>query len=116
MNRVLASGYVSKRGVEMKEYNGSVFANFMLNAKSADGKHRMIFSCTVWGKRAEVVEKYIKPGMQIHFDGRMGKPDMIKPKDDNSEPMPIINVNVDDFDLPPRDKEQTATTESSPMF
>ena len=85
----------------MREYNGAAFANFNLNARLSDGKTRVLYSCTAWGKKGQVADQYIKPGMKLVVNGEIKRVVVLPAKEDGEE-MPCVNINVVDFDLPPK--------------
>ena len=52
------------------------------------------FDCVVWGKKAEVVEKYCKKGNRLAVSGRL---EQQRWKDADDKPRSKVIINVQDF-------------------
>ena len=115
MFMLTASGFVSSKGVQMREANGNTFATFVLKCKTGYQKETCLVSCTVWGKRGNVVESYVKPGDKLTVSGGVDKVSHIDGKD-GEDGVPILNMSVNEFDLAPKPPQHTGTKESDVPF
>lgn len=99
MNYIVLHGYLG-HDPELKTYgkkDGSTgqLANFSIGVSRSTGDETDWFNCTVFGKRAEVIDKYFKKGSQIVISGRMESSKYEK----NGTKMTSWKVIVDDFDF-----------------
>ena len=58
---------------QIKEFNGEKVAEFSIATthKSKAGEETIWFPCVVWGKKAEVIEKYVGKGSPLYVEGRL---------------------------------------------
>lgn len=101
MLSVTVTGNVA-RDPRTSSVNGADVCNFTILSNSRKGTEDVTSAvdCAVWGKRAKVAETYIKKGSLVtatgtgHVEGYEG----------SSGPGAKITLNVSDFTLPPRPK------------
>jgi len=77
MQVTMIAGNVGKDAVLRRTGNGDAVLGFSVavnNGKDKNGNKRdsTWFSCSVWGKRAESLENYIKKGTKVALTGRVG--------------------------------------------
>ena len=92
-------GYLG-RDPELKSYKkkdgtSGALANFTVGVSRDIGDETDWFNCTIFGKRAEVIEKYFKKGSQILLSGRMESSKYEK----DGKTMTSWKLMVDDFDF-----------------
>ena len=97
------------RDPELKEVGQSQVANFSIGARTGQDETTWI-DCAVWGKRADVVMRFLKKGSQVTVAGQ-GKVRTYQKKDGTEGQS--LELNVSDFTLPPR--EAAATTDAMPF-
>ena len=114
MNNITCSGFITKKGIEMREYNGSSLATFQFLSRLSSGKSRVLYSCTVWGKRGEVINNYANAGQKITVNGDV-KDVRVLPAKDDGDPLPCIEITVGDFDLPPKTETSPQRSSDSPF-
>lgn len=71
MNKVQMLGRLTK-DIELRQTTNSTLGRFTLavpRIKKEDGSD--FIACKVWGKRAEIMEKYIKKGHRVCVAGRL---------------------------------------------
>lgn len=98
-NRITIHGFLA-RDPELKTYgkqDGSTgeLANFTIGSSRSTGDETDWFNCTVFGKRAKVIEKYFHKGSQILVYGRHESSKYEK----NGAKLTSWKVIVDDFDF-----------------
>lgn len=99
MNKIILHGHLG-RDPELKTYgkqDGSTgqLANFTLAVSRTTGDETDWFNCTVFGRRAEVIDKYFRKGSQILISGRLESSKYEK----NGTKLTSWKVIVDDFDF-----------------
>jgi len=77
MQVTMIAGNVGKDAVLRRTGNGDAVLGFSVavdNGKDKSGNKRdsTWYSCSVWGKRAESLENYIKKGTKVALTGRVG--------------------------------------------
>jgi single-strand DNA-binding protein len=75
MQKLIIAGRVGKDAVLRRTQSGDAVLGFSLavdNGKDRDGNKRPAtwFDCSIWGKRAESLERYIVKGMCLTVEGR----------------------------------------------
>ena len=97
LNQITLHGYLG-RDTELSEVNGQngTFSKvtFTLAVSRDYGDETDWFYCTMYGKRANVLDKYFSKGSEIIVRGRM---ESYKPKTDESRTN--WNVRVEDFNF-----------------
>jgi single-strand DNA-binding protein len=73
----MIAGNVGKDAVLRRTGNGDAVLGFSVavdNGKDKNGNKRdsTWYSCSIWGKRAESLENYIKKGTKLALTGRVG--------------------------------------------
>ena len=76
MHSTMIAGNVGKDAVLRRTGNGDAVLGFSVavdNGKDKNGNKRdsTWFNCSVWGKRAESLEAYIKKGTKLTLSGRV---------------------------------------------
>ena len=89
------------RDPELKEYKNAKgepgkLAKFSVGVNRDTGDDTDWFDCTVFGKRAEVVEKFLKKGSEVTVTGHM---ESRKYEDKNGNKRTAWGVNVIAFDF-----------------
>ena len=77
MQVTMIAGNVGKDAVLRRTNNGDAVLGFSVavdNGKDKNGNKRdsTWYSCSIWGKRAESLENYIKKGTKLALTGRVG--------------------------------------------
>ncbi len=75
MQKLILAGRVGKDAVLRRTQGGDAVLGFSLavdNGKDRDGNKRSPswYDCSLWGKRAESLERYITKGMALTVEGR----------------------------------------------
>jgi single-strand DNA-binding protein len=94
MQSLTIAGNVGKDAVLRRTGNGDPVLNFSLavdNGKDRDGNKRDAswFDCSIWGKRAEALERHITKGSKMVLRGR--------PSARAHEGKAYLGINVDDL-------------------
>jgi single-strand DNA-binding protein len=107
MNRLTIFGRLTKdpelRALEGKEQITHV-CNFTV-AVNNYGDGTSFFNCSIFGKRAQVIEKFFKKGSRIIVSGRMEQQAYMK----DDEKRTAWGVKVDDFSFIDTKKESAAS-------
>ena len=97
LNEIKLHGYLG-RDPELTEHDGQNGAYkrvaFSLGVSRDYGDQTDWFYCVMYGKRAEVIEKYFSKGSEIILSGRM---ESYKPKDDPNRTNWLVKVSSFDF-------------------
>lgn len=97
LNEITIHGYLG-RDPELTEAEGQngpyKKVSFSVGVSRDYGDGTDWFRCVMYGKRAEVIEKFFRKGSEIIVTGRM---DSYKPKDDPNRTAWILKVNNFDF-------------------
>lgn len=97
LNEITLHGYLG-RDPELTEQQGQngpyKRATFSLGVSRDYGDATDWFYCVMYGKRAEVVDKYFRKGSQILVTGRM---ESYHPKDDEKKTNWLVKVSGFDF-------------------
>jgi len=96
------------RDPELREVGQSQLASFSLAARTGQDETTWI-NCSVWGKRADVVMRFLKKGSQVTVAGQ-GKVTTFQKKDGTEGK--TLELKVSDFALPPR---ETASSDEMPF-
>lgn len=102
MRTITISGNVGKDPEVRSTQNGMQVANFSVavrqNRQSEDGQYGTDwFRCTVWGNRANVIQRFYHKGSHVIVSGDL---EITEYNGQNQ-----LGVNVNDFDLPDRQSE-----------
>ncbi|MDO6587356.1 single-stranded DNA-binding protein [Salipiger sp. 1_MG-2023] len=94
MQTLTIAGNVGKDAVLRRTNNGDPVLNFSLavdNGKDRDGNRRdsTWFDCSIWGKRAESLERHISKGTKLVLRGR--------PTSRAHDGKAYLGINVDDL-------------------
>ena len=108
MLNITAHGHLG-RDPELREVGQTQLASFSLAACTGQDETTWI-NCSVWGKRADVVMRFLKKGSQVTVAGQ-GKVTTFQKKDGTEGK--TLELKVSDFALPPR--EAAATTDEMPF-
>ncbi len=100
MITITAAGNLGKDPVS-REAGANSVASFTLACKSGPDETTWI-NCSVWGKRSDVVMKFLKKGDQVTVSGR-GKMRVYTDKDGTERRS--LDMDVADFTLPPKPQE-----------
>lgn len=72
MNRVILTGRTTADLTLRHTQSGTAYAGFTLAVSRRNRDEGTDFiTCTVWGKTAEVMEKYVKKGYKVGITGRI---------------------------------------------
>lgn len=102
MRTITISGNVGKDPEVRSTQNGMQVANFSVavrqNRQSEDGQYGTDwFRCTVWGNRANVIQRFYHKGSHVIVSGDLEITEY------NGQTQ--LGINVNDFDLPDRQSE-----------
>lgn len=108
-NKITIHGYLG-RDPELSEQQGQngpyKKATFSVGVGRDYGDNTDWFYCVIYGKRAEVVEKFFRKGSQILLSGSM---ESYKPKNDPERTAWLVKVDDFDFCDSKKKSEQAAT-------
>jgi single-strand DNA-binding protein len=111
---ITISGYVAVNP-EIKEVGGSTVANFSIpvSHKVKDQEITTWFRCAVWGKRAEIIAKYVEKGSFLIVNGSLSA----RTYEGGKGPGFSLEVNVNDFSFGPKTTTgaKAATTDEAPF-
>lgn len=114
LKKVILIGHVGRTPKVGKTNNGKDYATFSLAVQDSYDKERTEwFSCTVWGKRAAIVQQYITKGSSIYVEGEI-KSRSYTGKD-GAERF-SMEVNVDDFKFIDLKKAEGESADTSTPF
>ena len=97
------------RDPELREVGQTQVASFSLAARTGQDETTWI-NCSVWGKRADVVMRFLRKGSQVTVAGQ-GKVTTFQKKDGTEGK--TLELKVSDFALPPR--EAAADSDAMPF-
>jgi single-stranded DNA-binding protein len=99
MLNLTATGYVSgKPKIESSDYGDS--CTISIRCKCAGGKHMSYVNAKFYGKRMDVIEKYIDDGDQVTVAGSVAL--MVEKTKKDGTKYSAVYVNGSDFTLPNR--------------
>ena len=108
MLNITAHGHLG-RDPELKEAGQTPLARFSIGCNTGQDETTWI-NCSVWGKRSDVVMRYLKKGSAVTVAGQ-GKVTTFQKKDGTEGK--TLELKVSDFALPPR--EAAADSDAMPF-
>ena len=96
MNRVILSGNLTKDAELRYTTNGKAYSKFSIanNEGYGENKKTTFFNCTLWGKSAENLNRFLTKGQKVLITGKVEINDY---KDKEGVQRKIIYINVDSF-------------------
>ena len=96
MNRVILSGNLTKDAELRYTANDKAYSKFSIanNEGYGDNKKTNFFNCTLWGKSAENISRFLTKGQKVLITGKVEINDY---KDKEGIERKIIDINVDSF-------------------
>ena len=96
MNRVILSGNLTKDAELRYTANDKAYSKFSIanNEGYGDNKKTNFFNCTLWGKSAENLNRFLTKGQKVLITGKVEINDY---KDKEGIERKIIDINVDSF-------------------
>ena len=96
MNRVILSGNLTKDAELRYTANDKAYSKFSIanNEGYGDNKKTNFFNCTLWGKSAENLNRFLTKGQKVLITGKVEINDY---KDKEGVERKIIDINVDSF-------------------
>lgn len=114
LNSVVIVGNLT-RDPELKKINDSDVVNFSIatNRKYKEKKETSFFDCELWGKPAEVFNKYMTKGQRVGIRGRLRQSSWKTPE---GETRSRVTITVEDFQFLSykKDDETPATATDTP--
>ena len=101
MNLGIFSGNLG-RDPEMRQTNNDSVLSFSIGVKTGnrDTDATMWVDCSMWGKRGQAVQPYLRKGSRVTVSGSL-KLDTYADKATGA-PKTVLRLTVQDLDLPPR--------------
>ena len=96
MNRVILSGNLTKDADLRYTTNEKAYSKFCIanNEGYGENKKTTFFNCTLWGKSAENLNRFLVKGQKVLITGKVEINDY---KDKEGVERKIIDINVDSF-------------------
>ena len=96
MNRVILSGNLTKDADLRYTTNEKAYSKFCIanNEGYGENKKTNFFNCTLWGKSAENLNRFLTKGQKVLITGKVEINDY---KDKEGIERKIIDINVDSF-------------------
>ena len=96
MNRVILSGNLTKDADLRYTTTEKAYSKFSIanNEGYGDNKKTTFFNCTLWGKSAENLNRFLTKGQKVLITGKVEINDY---KDKEGVERKIIDINVDSF-------------------
>ena len=96
MNKVILSGNLTKDAELRYTANDKAYSKFCIanNEGYGDNKKTNFFNCTLWGKSAENLNRFLTKGQKVLITGKVEINDY---KDREGVERKIIDINVDSF-------------------
>ena len=96
MNRVILTGNITKDAELRYTANDKAYSKFSIanNEGYGDNKKTNFFNCTLWGKSAENLNRFLTKGQKVLITGKVEINDY---KDKEGVERKIIDINVDSF-------------------
>lgn len=107
MNKTQLLGRLTK-DIELKETTNSTVGRFTLAVPRMKGEETDFIACKVWGKKAEILEKFVKKGHKLCIAGRLETGSYEK----DGRKVYTTEVVVEDFDFIESKPKTEATNES----
>ena len=96
MNKFIATGNITKDAELRYTANDKAYSKFSIanNEGYGDNKKTNFFNCTLWGKSAENLNRFLTKGQKVLITGKVEINDY---KDKEGIDRKIIDINVDSF-------------------
>ena len=96
MNKFIATGNITKDAELRYTANDKAYSKFSIanNEGYGDNKKTNFFNCTLWGKSAENLNRFLTKGQKVLITGKVEINDY---KDKEGVERKIIDINVDSF-------------------
>ena len=96
MNKFIVTGNITKDAELRYTANDKAYSKFSIanNEGYGDNKKTNFFNCTLWGKSAENLNRFLTKGQKVLITGKVEINDY---KDKEGVERKIIDINVDSF-------------------
>ena len=96
MNKFIATGNITKDAELRYTANDKAYSKFSIanNEGYGENKKTTFFNCTLWGKSAENLNRFLTKGQKVLITGKVEINDY---KDKEGIERKIIDINVDSF-------------------
>ena len=96
MNKIILTGNITKDAELRHTANDKAYSKFSVanNEGYGDNKKTNFFNCTLWGKSAENISRFLTKGQKVLITGKVEINDY---KDKEGVERKIIDINVDSF-------------------
>ena len=96
MNKFIATGNITKDAELRYTANAKAYSKFSIanNEGYGENKKTNFFNCTLWGKSAENLNRFLTKGQKVLITGKVEINDY---KDREGVERKIIDINVDSF-------------------
>lgn len=105
MNSITVCGNVTKDAELRYLNNGDAICNFSVADNQGKDKTAIFWSCTLYGKRAEALSKYLNKGQAVTVAGQINEREFT---DKNGNQRKAMDVRVNELALQGGRKEQDA--------
>ena len=96
MNKIILTGNITKDAELRYTANDKAYSKFSIanNEGYGENKKTTFFNCTLWGKSAENLNRFLTKGQKVLITGKVEINDY---KDKEGVERKIIDINVDSF-------------------
>ncbi len=110
MKNITISGRIGKDAILRRTQNGDAVLGFTVAVDDGYGQNKstMWFDASIWGKRGESLEQYLRKGTRVTANGEFGL------REHDGKSYPTIRVNEIDFDAQKRDERHELSQSRHP--
>lgn len=100
MKNITITGRIGKDAILRRTQNGDAVLGFTVAVDDGYGQNKSTiwFDASIWGKRGESLEQYLRKGTRVTANGDFGM------REHNGKSYPTIRINEIDFDTPKREE------------
>ncbi|MFC0246832.1 single-stranded DNA-binding protein [Falsochrobactrum ovis] len=105
MKNITITGRIGKDAILRRTQNGDAVLGFTVAVDDGYGQNKSTiwFDASIWGKRGESLEQYLRKGTRVTANGDFGM------REHNGKSYPTIRINEIDFDTPKREERGEAS-------
>lgn len=105
MKNITITGRIGKDAILRRAQNGDAVLGFTVAVDDGYGQNKSTiwFDASIWGKRGESLEQYLRKGTRVTANGDFGM------REHNGKSYPTIRINEIDFDTPKREERGEAS-------
>lgn len=105
MKNITITGRIGKDAILRRTQNGDAVLGFTVAVDDGYGQNKSTiwFDASIWGKRGESLEQYLRKGTRVTANGDFGM------REHNGKSYPTIRINEIDFETPKREERGEAS-------